>query len=122
MGARAKGVADARRMQTETQGSGCGDRVFLCFFALITEEGFLISPCYSLKLCIQMGISFLFSFVFHSYRDQDPALEVNTVGASAKMSLLTLSKDVSTALVWSSHSTSLVPTGHNQSLHIWGDF
>ena len=34
------------------------------FFALITEEGFLISPCYSLRLCIQMGISFLFSFVF----------------------------------------------------------
>ena len=32
--------------------------VFLYFFALITEEGFLISPCYSLKLCIQMGISF----------------------------------------------------------------
>lgn len=26
MGARVKGVADARRMQTETQGSGCGDR------------------------------------------------------------------------------------------------
>ena len=23
-----------------------------CFFALITEKGFLISPCYSLKLCI----------------------------------------------------------------------
>ena len=45
---------------------------FLCFFALITEEGFLISPCYSLELCIQMGISFLFSFAFgfssfHSY-------------------------------------------------------
>ena len=31
--------------------------VFLYFFALITEEGFLISPCYSLELCIQMGIS-----------------------------------------------------------------
>jgi len=28
--------------------------VFLYFFALITEEGFLISPCYSLELCIQM--------------------------------------------------------------------
>ena len=46
--------------------------IFLCFFALITEEGFLISPCYSLELCIQMGISFLFSFAFrfssfHSY-------------------------------------------------------
>ena len=33
--------------------------VFLYLFALITEEGFLISPCYSLELCIQMGISFL---------------------------------------------------------------
>ena len=46
--------------------------VFLYFFALITEEGFLISPCYSLELCIRMGISFLFSFAFsfssfHSY-------------------------------------------------------
>ena len=46
--------------------------VFLCFFALIAEEGFLISPCYSLGLCFQMGISFLFSFAFrissfHSY-------------------------------------------------------
>ena len=46
--------------------------VFLYFFALITEEGFLISPCYSLELCIQMGLSFLFSFAFgfpssHSY-------------------------------------------------------
>ena len=46
--------------------------VFLYFFALITEEGFLTSPGYSLELCIQMGISFLFSFAFlfssfHSY-------------------------------------------------------
>ena len=31
---------------------------------LITEEGFLISPCYSLELCIQMFIFFLFSFAF----------------------------------------------------------
>ena len=38
--------------------------VFLYFFALITEEIFLISPCYSLEHCIQMGISFLFSFAF----------------------------------------------------------
>ena len=30
----------------------------------MVEEGFLISPCYSLELCIQMGISFLFSFFF----------------------------------------------------------
>ena len=46
--------------------------VSLYFFALIAEEGCLISLCYSLDLCIQMGISFLFSFAFrfssfHSY-------------------------------------------------------
>ena len=34
--------------------------VFLYFFALFTKESFLISPCYSLELCIQMFISFLF--------------------------------------------------------------
>ena len=44
----------------------------IVFFALITEESFLISPCYSLELCIQMGVSCLFSFAFrfpsfHSY-------------------------------------------------------
>ena len=38
--------------------------VVLYFFALIAEEGFLISSCYSLELCIQMLISFLFSFAF----------------------------------------------------------
>ena len=38
--------------------------VFLYFFALITEAGLLISPCSSLELCVQMGISFLFSFAF----------------------------------------------------------
>ena len=35
--------------------------VFLYFFALIAEEAFLISSCYSLELCIQMLISFLFA-------------------------------------------------------------
>ena len=39
--------------------------VFLYFFALITKEDFLISPCYSLEFCIQMGISVLFSIGFH---------------------------------------------------------
>ena len=38
--------------------------VFLYFFTLIAEKGFLISPWYSLELCIQMGVSFLFSFAF----------------------------------------------------------
>ena len=41
--------------------------VFLYFFALITEEGFLICPCYSLQLCIQMLISFFLSFAFHFF-------------------------------------------------------
>ena len=40
--------------------------VFFYFFALITEEGFLISPCNSLELCIQMGESE--SEVAQSYR------------------------------------------------------
>ena len=35
--------------------------VFLYFFALITEKGFLISPCCSLELCI-----LFFSLVFSS--------------------------------------------------------
>ena len=39
--------------------------VFFYLFTLITEKGFLISPCYSLELCIQMQISFHFSFAFH---------------------------------------------------------
>ena len=38
--------------------------LFLYFFSLITEEGFLISPFYSLELCIQMGISFLSTLLF----------------------------------------------------------
>ena len=41
--------------------------VFLYFCAMITEEGFLISLSYSLELCIQMGISFLFSFFFRDF-------------------------------------------------------
>ena len=39
--------------------------VFLYFFALIAEEGFLLSSGCSLELCIQMFISFLFSFFSH---------------------------------------------------------
>jgi len=39
--------------------------VFLYFFALITEDDFLTSPYSSLKLFIQMGVSFLCFFVFH---------------------------------------------------------
>ena len=38
--------------------------VFIYSFGLIAEEGFLISSCYSLEICIQMFISFLFSFAF----------------------------------------------------------
>ena len=37
---------------------------FLYFFALCIEEGLLISSCYSLKVCIQLGISFPFSLAF----------------------------------------------------------
>ena len=40
--------------------------VFLYFFALFTKEGFLISPCYFLELCIQMGIFSLSPLLFAS--------------------------------------------------------
>ena len=40
--------------------------VSLYFFALITEEVFLTPPWYSLELCIQMSISFLFSLLLAS--------------------------------------------------------
>ena len=46
--------------------------VFLYFFLLITEEGFLISPYHFLELCIQMGYLsfsplFFTSLLFLSY-------------------------------------------------------
>ena len=44
--------------------SSLSHSIVLYYFALIAEEGFLVSPCYSLELCIQMDISFLFSFAF----------------------------------------------------------
>ena len=40
----------------EETSSLCHSVVFLYFFALIAEEGFLISSCYSLELCVQMYI------------------------------------------------------------------
>ena len=38
--------------------------VFFCFFALITEEGFPISPCYSLEFCIQTCYLFFSPLLF----------------------------------------------------------
>ena len=63
-------LATAIRAEKERKGIQIGKEVKLSLFA--DEEGFLISPCYSLELCIQMVISFLFSFAFgfssfHSY-------------------------------------------------------
>ena len=49
--------------------------VFLYFFALTTEEGFLISPYYSLELCIQMGISFFFSSPITSWQIYGETME-----------------------------------------------
>ena len=41
--------------------------VFLYFFDLFTYEGVFVSPCYSLELCSQMDVSFLFSFAFRFF-------------------------------------------------------
>ena len=40
---------------------------FLYFFALITEEGFLISSCYSLELCIKMLLLLLLLLLLSSF-------------------------------------------------------
>jgi len=40
--------------------------VSLYFLHCLFEEGLLISPCYSLELCIQLGISFLSPLPFTS--------------------------------------------------------
>ena len=65
--------------------------VFLYFFALITEECFLISPCYSLELCIQMGISFLFSFAFRFFFSQlfvrPPSVQFSSVQSLSRVRL-----------------------------------
>jgi len=58
---------------TKNKASG-GDGIPVELFQTLKDDvmkGFLISPCYSLEICIQVGISFLFSFAFdfsfHSY-------------------------------------------------------
>ena len=38
--------------------------IFLYLFALFIKEGLLVSPCHSLELCIQLGLSFPFSLAF----------------------------------------------------------
>ena len=40
--------------------------VFLYFFSLLSEEGFLISPCYSVVLCIQWVYHFFSPLLFAS--------------------------------------------------------
>ena len=44
--------------------------VFFCFFEFITEEGFLISPSYSLELCIQSWYLSFFPLPFASLSSQ----------------------------------------------------
>ena len=41
--------------------------ILLLSFALFIEEGLLVSPCYSLGLCIQLHISFPFSLALHFF-------------------------------------------------------
>ena len=61
-------ISKASMMLYEEISSFSHSIVFLYVFVLIAEEGFLISPCNSLWLCIQIGASFLsfFGFCFSS--------------------------------------------------------
>ena len=67
--------------------------VSIYFFALITEEGFLISPYYSLKLCIQMGISFLCSLPLASLRLSCIWINKSFINIPAAASLPLLDQD-----------------------------
>ena len=51
--------------------------VFLYFFALIAEEGFLISPCYSVEFCIQ--IILVASFFFFRNGKTDPTVHMESM-------------------------------------------
>ena len=51
--------------------------VFLYFFALIAEEGFLISPCYTLEFCIQM-VTMVYSLVTQAVKNL-PAMQKSLV-------------------------------------------
>jgi len=81
--------------------------VFLYFFALITEEGFLISPCSSLKLRIQMRISpfllYLSLLFFSQLFVRPPQTTILSFGISSLgMVLITASCTMSQTSVHSS--------------------
>ena len=112
--------------------------VFLYFFALIAEEGFLISPCYSLELCIQMFIlsfspllfaSFLFIAVCKASSDSHFAfLHFFFLGAvlipiSCTMSLTSMHSSSGTLSFRSSHlksSAMLCWSSHAEIPHVQG--
>ena len=62
-GKKAKWLSEETLQTAEKRGEAKGEGEKERYTHLNAE--FLISPCYSLKLCIQMGISFLFSFTFN---------------------------------------------------------
>ena len=94
------------------------------FFALITEDGFLISPCYSLELCIQIGISFLFYFAF-SFSSPMPLMWLGEGGHGARTPLqkspMTQTRPQSEMRQISS-STSVPPVDGNQALPCFSSF
>ena len=66
--------------------------VFLYFFALIAEEGFLISPCYSLELCILSFSPLLFASplltaICKASSDSHFAYHVHTTNIQVKWAL-----------------------------------
>ena len=96
--------------------------VFLYFFALIPEEGFLISPSYSLELCIQMGISFLFSFAFRFFSQLFVRLPQMTILPFCicfflGMVLITASFTMLGTSIHSSSGTLSLPVDHVLSEH-----
>ena len=83
---------------------------FLYFFALIGEEGFLISPCYSLELCLQIDVSFLFTLPF-----------ISVFSVICKASSDNLSLNLVIRSLWSEPQSvpTLVFPDSTEFLHLW---
>ena len=84
--------------------------VFLYLFAWIIEEGFLISPCYSLELCLQIDISFLFTLPF-----------ISLFSVICKASSDNLSLNLAIKSLWSEPQSvpPLVFADSIEFLHLW---
>ena len=93
--------------------------VFLNFFALFIQEGILIYSCYSLKLCIQLGISFPFipCFPLLSSAICKGAISLLAEGGNGKPLQYSCSKTPWTQTVWKAEKPKYKSNKYIQDLY-----